>query len=142
MQTKICSKCKVEKTLNEFSTRKEVKDGVRSACRLCTSKIYQAYSRTKKGLTKEIYSGQRNSSRIRKHPLPDYTLNELREWCFSQPLFNDLYNDWVKSDYNRWLRPSCDRTDDYQGYSLDRLQLMTWDKNKQKYHKIEKPVIF
>ena len=64
--------------------------------------------------------------------MPTYTKQELFDWCFSQKLFHELYDNWKASGYDMKLKPSCDRTDDYQGYSLSRLQLMTWDENLMK----------
>ena len=37
---KICSKCKIKKTLNDFSIDKNTKSGVRSQCKECISKRY------------------------------------------------------------------------------------------------------
>jgi len=38
METKICSKCKIEKSLNEFSNDKKKSDNKRSDCKLCQKK--------------------------------------------------------------------------------------------------------
>jgi len=40
MQTKICTKCKVEKELSEFNKHKDTKFGVSSICRICAKKYY------------------------------------------------------------------------------------------------------
>lgn len=41
LQTKICTKCKIEKPLNEFAKRKDSKDGLRGNCQVCL-KSYQS----------------------------------------------------------------------------------------------------
>lgn len=96
------------------------------------------YDRTKQGVVSTIYYSQIRSSEMRNHPLPSYTKKELEKWIFSQPNFEKLYNDWVKSDYDRWLKPSIDRLDDYKPYSLDNIQLMTWKENLIKSHQDRK----
>ena len=92
------------------------------------------YRKTKKGILQRIYSNQRRNSRARNYQYPNYTLDELREWCFNQKKFHVLHNIWRKSEYNRWFAPSCDRIDDYKPYTLDNLQLMTWKENADKGH--------
>ena len=39
METKVCSKCKLEKPLSEFYLHKEHKDGVMSMCKECFNKL-------------------------------------------------------------------------------------------------------
>jgi hypothetical protein len=43
MQTKICSKCKIEKNTTAFSKRNDTKNGFRSECRLCCAKKKKQY---------------------------------------------------------------------------------------------------
>jgi hypothetical protein len=66
--------------------------------------------------------------------MPDYTLGELREWCLNQKIFHELYALWKQNSYDRSLAPSCDRTDNSKGYSLERLRLMTWEENRANGH--------
>jgi hypothetical protein len=40
METKICSKCKVEKDICEYSNDKTKKDGLRPECKLCKKKFF------------------------------------------------------------------------------------------------------
>lgn len=134
MTTKNCTTCKKSKPLSEFVKHKRRKDGRGSVCKLCDLIRVGSYRKTKDGLTSTIYSHQLLASRKRGHNPPDYTLNEFRRWVYSQPIFHTLFNHWVNSNYNRWLRPSCDRADDYQGYSLNRLTIMTWQENFDKGH--------
>ena len=131
---KVCSKCNVEKSKLEFYVMKSTTDGFKSACKVCSNKTQLDYKRTKKGLVSEIYSSQRSSCKNRGHEFPTYTLEDLRLWVYSQPNFQELYDNWVNSDYDTMLKPSCDRSDDYKGYDLNRLTLMTWQENFDKGH--------
>jgi len=97
-------------------------------------KVDEIYRHSKKGLTTTIYNSQKKSSKRRKHPMPDYSLQQFRQWCFSQPLFHVLYKAWVKSEYNKMISPSPDRKNDYMPYTLANLQLMTWRENSEKAH--------
>lgn len=40
-----------------------------------------------------------------------------------------MYDAWIGSDRAVELKPSVDRKDDYVGYTLDNIQLMTWSEN-------------
>ena len=61
METKICSKCKQEKSVGEFNKKLDTKDGLRSDCRECRKqyrqenpeKIKNAELKRKYGITLE-----------------------------------------------------------------------------------------
>ena len=58
------------------------------------------YKKTKQGVVNAMYYAQRNMSKGRGHQPPNYTKEELTIWCFSQPIFHDLYNGWVNQSIN------------------------------------------
>ena len=134
MKSKVCTKCGEEKAISEFYKRNDRKCGVISKCKACSSNDTKIYRRTKDGFISQIYSDQLSSSKNRNFHSPTYTKQELKDWLFSQGLFHRLYNIWIKSGFVKKLRPSCDRLNDYDGYSLDNLQLITWGNNERKGH--------
>ena len=109
----------------------------REASRAINLERQRAYRKTKAGITTCMYGGMKVSSGRRQHVVPNFSSKQLREWVFSQPNFEQLYIDWVASDYNRWKKPSCDRIDSALPYTFDNLQLMTWKENDEK-EKLEK----
>ena len=123
--TKICNNCNIEKQLNNF--REQHND-----CKICENLKQTEYKRTKSGYIANIYGGQLARSRKRNHGKPEYTLKELIIWSLNQLIFHELFEAWEKSGYEKMLSPSFDRTDDYQGYCLSRLQIMTWRENEEK----------
>jgi len=125
MDSKNCTRCNKLKPIKDFCLKQ-------TRCRACQKELSREYRKTKEGVSYVIYHSQIFSSKQRRYPLPNYSLKEFREWLFSQPIFHDLYDLWVNSGYNRWLKPSCDRINDYMGYSLDVLQIMTWKENSDK----------
>ncbi len=125
---KKCTKC--GEVTDNFSPSKKRSDGLQSWCRKCKVQHTIAYNRTKEGFIISIHQHQRYSSRKRGHEQPAFSVEELREWCFSQEKFHELYDKWKESGYKKELAPSCDRTDNSMGYSLDRLQLTTWEENR------------
>jgi len=129
---KICTKCKVKKNITEFYKSSGCKFGVRGKCKKCKDEIDKNRSHTKNGLIQSIFNRQNQITKRKKYKKVNHTKKELTIWLYSQPLFHELFDNWVKSGYKKDLIPSCDRTDDYQGYSLDRLQLMTWGENDKK----------
>ena len=132
MKEKKCTKCGDVKSVDKFCPSNQNKDGINSWCKSCANEHHKSYSKTKKGLIPKIYSGQLSNSRRRGHVNPSYTLNQLREWAFSQPIFHKLFNKWVESDYQKTTIPSFDRLDDYKPYSLDNIQITTWAENDKK----------
>lgn len=137
-QEKKCTKCGIPKPLSEFSTRSDRSSGYKSSCKECAALVRSKYLRTRIGIISGIFDAQRSSSKTRGHNPPGYTKQQLIGWCMSQDIFHTLYFEWVKSGYDKMLKPSCDRTDDSMGYSLDRLQIMTWRENASKSHEDHK----
>jgi len=128
---KECSICKIEKDFKEFNKRLASKDNLTSNCKICHKWKY----RTKIGLINRIYGNQRANSKSRKHPMPNYNKSELTSWILSCSNFELLYTVWCVSNYQKELTPSVDRIKDSKPYSLDNIQLMTWQENKDKGHK-------
>lgn len=128
--SKLCNVCNQDLPLDSFANQATGKLGRRASCKSCVKNVYR---RTKKGLVISMHANQRAKSKKRNHPQPDYTKEELFEWCDNQPIFHKLYDDWVASNYDTKLIPTCDRLDDYKPYSLSNIQLMSWQDNSNKY---------
>lgn len=96
------------------------------------SEYNRQYKRSKSGVVQAIYDQQKSSSKLRGHHAPTYTKQELKEWLYSQELFHVLYDNWKRLDYQTMYKPSVDRKDDYIGYTMENIHLMTWGENKKK----------
>lgn len=95
---------------------------------------------TKRKLNKElhirdIWFNQKGSAKRRNLGGVQYTREQLTEWCLAQPLYHQLHDAWVQSNFLRELAPSIDRKDDYKPYSLDNIQIMTAKENLSKAFK-------
>jgi len=132
---KTCAECNKSKDALEFPKRADISCGRLNICKICLSENNKAYLRTKKGVVTGIYGGQRSGSKKRGHLPPTYTKQELKEWLYSNPLFHILYDNWKRLDYQKRYKPSVDRKDDYIGYTMDNIQLMTWGENRTKGYK-------
>ncbi len=88
--------------------------------------------RTKIGLIEQIYYNQKIHSKHRGHIPPTYSKQDLIDWCFAQSIFHLLYDNWKRLDFQKQYVPSVDRKDDYIGYTISNIQIMTWSKNKLK----------
>lgn len=137
-QEQICTKCLKSKILKDFYPSKNNSKGYTTRCKKCIRNINQNYYRTKNGLISQIYGTQKSNSKLRDHPLPSYTKQELHEWLFNQVLFHSLFLNWEKSNYSHDLVPSIDRVDDYLPYSLSNITLTTWKDNNTKAQKDRK----
>lgn len=133
MGKKVCSKCGEVKEFSEFRKDNKMVLGRRSQCKSCEKIGLIKYNRSKKGLINRIYNSQKNNSIYRGYSVPAYTLCELKKWCLSQDVFHELYYKWVDSKYNKELRPSIDRKNDYKSYTFSNIQIITWRENYIKY---------
>ena len=134
MKTKRCYACGSVKSIDCFGINKTEEDGYSALCKKCNNQKSRDYRKTKNGLILNIYQGQIKGSIKRNHPLPKYNKAELKGWILSQHNFNELYNNWVTSGYNKWLKPSVDRMNNENGYCFDNIRLVTWEENDKKEH--------
>ena len=137
---KKCFKCGKIKPLSEFYKHREMADGHLNKCKECTKKdsannprnfsnrVNNSYDRTEKGVVRVIYKTQKTNSKRRNMPNPDYTKEELREWLYEHN-FKELYDSWVKSGYEKKLKPSVDRKDDFKPYTFQNITIGTWEEN-------------
>ena len=133
---KMCKHCGVEKKLNEFRHRnanEKHRFYYEAICKECDRARVTNFQRTAKGVVSKIYARQRNSSAQRGHPMPSYSLEELREWVHAQEIFWQLHEQWVANDFAKKLTPSLDRIDNKKPYELSNLQIMTWKENNHRY---------
>ena len=117
-----------------FYKKKSNKDGMTTECKECSKKRELKYSRTKKGLITIIYSNQRKNSKHRKHIAPAYTRNELMDWVLSKEEFHHIFHLWRVSGYDKLLKPSIDRLNDYEPYNFSNIRVITWVENNKKSH--------
>lgn len=130
--SKKCSNSKCSQINLSFSSDKNTTDGFQKYCKLCSKEKYNTYTKSKNGIVSTIYKNQKANSKRREHNPPTYAKQELKDWLFSQPIFHKLYSEWVESGYDKDLKPSVDRINDNIGYTMDNIQLMTWDENNKK----------
>jgi len=127
---KTCSDCNKTLPINHFHKKPRNKDGYDIRCKDCRNIKYNKADPRR--VFAKIYQSQIDHSISRGHAAPDYTLDELKDWVDQQPNAFQLWEDYVRSGYDRWCRPSVDRIDDNSPYTLSNIQLLTWKENHQK----------
>jgi hypothetical protein len=90
------------------------------------------YHRSIRGLVARMYSNQRQRCRDMSKKLPKYNLDELHSWILEDKNFLLLYEQWVKSGYNKELTPSIDKKNPLGDYEFSNIQVMTWKDNMKK----------
>ena len=95
-------------------------------------KILLKYRRTKKGILTNIYHKQRERSKIRKMPRPEYSLKWLHERFLDDIKLKRLHAEWLKSGYNKLKKPSIDRISCKKPYTKKNIHMMTWEENRFK----------
>ena len=130
MLEKQCTKCKELLPLSAFSKDQTKADGLQSWCKLCQNERRRDFSY--KGQAARMYRHQQGNSKQRGHRPPTYSCEEFVSWCLSNPDYIRLHNAWKATGYPVQLTPSADRLDDTKGYSLDNIQLLTWEDNRLK----------
>ena len=134
---KTCNYCQVTKPLSAFyshlrlnKTTGEMQEYTFPYCKTCNSQKKREKDRTQEGIAGTLYLSQCLHSRKRGYSPPTYTADQLRDWLFAQPNFVPLFTAWKASGFLSDLKPSCNRRNDYEGYSLQNIELTTWKGNK------------
>ena len=127
---KTCSICAQDLPLEAFDVQSTGRQGRRADCKECRKR----FLRSERGLCKGLLSNQKAKSKKRGHPLPAYTEEQLFQWMLAQPNFHKLYTAWVDSGFETPLKPSTDRLDDYQPYTLNNIKLTTTENNINRYY--------
>jgi len=96
------------------------------------NEYWYKWYRSKKGLISTLWASQRRKSKTRGHPQPSYTKQDLRDWLYSQPKFHELFDEWKISGYDTASKPSVDRINDNEPYTLANIQLLSWQENQEK----------
>lgn len=126
---KICSKCKVEKDVSEFSKRPERKSGIRSSCKKCksiqTSKKYRedkSNSPVELWLCKNLHNCKYRAKKQKiKFSISIDNLRNLLDTQCKKCIFcsNDLNFNGTIDD--RMLSPTIDRLIPHFGYVGDNI---------------------
>jgi len=127
--TKNCKHCGFSKEILLFDKCPVCRDGYNNICKECRIINNTKYRRSKKGVIQIMYICQIERSKKRNHPLPKYTFEEFKDWLDLQLNFDEIYFNWVNSNFETSLKPSIDRCNDYLGYSFDNITLGTWKEN-------------
>ena len=127
---KTCSICKENLPLEAFDAQSTGRLGRRADCKECRKRFLHS----ERGLCKGLLSNQKTKSKKRGHPPPAYAEEQLFQWMLGQPNFHKLYAAWVDSGFNTPLKPSIDRLDDYQPYTLNNIKLTTTEDNINRYY--------
>lgn len=137
---KTCLRCQSFLPLEKFHSRTHISKYTgkpathyTSYCKECNKVVCKERRQGKQGLFDLIYRGQITSSKQRGHSLPDYSKDELIQWIENQSNFLVLYENWISSGYNRWLKPSIDRLEENLPYSFANIRLITWEENAEAY---------
>jgi hypothetical protein len=59
---------------------------------------------------------------------------DFYEWSLNSKTFKDLFNEWVKNNYDMKLCPSVDRLDSSIGYELPNMEWVTHSENSRRSH--------
>ena len=128
---KRCYRCEKIKPLVEFNKNKSKPSGYCDECRECKKELDLQYRRTELGLLTSIYGSQKHKSKKRGHLTPNYSKAQLIDFMYKNN-YIELYSAWVFSGYNTNLVPSIDRINRNLPYTLENIQLVTWEFNNQK----------
>jgi len=96
------------------------------------------YERTKRGFLMRKYRNMQSRvvgiQKKKAHLYKGKCLlerDEYYKWAFDSREFNRLYEEWVKSEYDRKLCPTVDRINPDEGYCLENMRWITHSENSR-----------
>lgn len=98
------------------------------------NKASSDYHKSWDGWLSLTYSHMKERSIKRKHPLPDFSKEQLWWWMYDncRERFIRMHAAWTRSGFDRNLKPSIDRKDDRLPYILSNIRLVLWKTNNKK----------
>lgn len=101
--------------------------------------VTKKYEKTKKGFLMRLYRNMQSRIQgVQKQKYHLYGNKELlnREdfynWALNNNIFNQLFEQYEKSNFDRKLAPSVDRIDSDKGYILTNMEFVTMSENSRR----------
>ena len=142
--TKICSKCGIEQERSKFPKQHgRVCRGCRNIKqrenRVANGDVHtKKYEKTKSGYLMRSYrnmlsrvTGVQSKKAHLYEGLDILEKDSFYEWSINDPIFNMLFDEYEKSDFDTRLAPSVDREDSSLGYNLDNMRWLPHWRNSQ-----------
>lgn len=79
----------------------------------------------------QVYSSVRYKSKRRGDNMPKFNKQELIKWLVDNGV-ESMWIKYIESGYDKNVKPSIDRIDDYGSYTFGNMQLITWRENQIK----------
>jgi len=127
MKTKICTKCKQEKSLEEFSPDKRTKDGKGSCCRICCNLIRK--NQRKKRPWNRIYQ---NIKARCANPKASHFKNYGGRGIKCLITEEEVKKLWYRDKAYNLKKPSIDRKENNGNYEYSNCQFIELGKNSAK----------
>lgn len=96
------------------------------------TEILKRYRKTPKGVLTNMYSHQKVRNIKNGFGEIGYSLNWLQNKYLNDKLFLRLFDEWVKSGYEKTKKPTIDRINNKKGYEKDNIHLLPWSENRFK----------
>lgn len=84
------------------------------------------YRKTKKWILTNLYH------KMKYRRWVEFSLGELHKMFLEDKKFDRIYNEWVKSWFNKQFKPSIDRINYKRWYSIGNIQILSWAENRFK----------
>ena len=158
---KQCFKCLIIKPLSDFYKHPQMPDGTVNKCKECNKTENKsnwhlrredklAYDKNRHRFSIQRLFNHRyygivhrcEVGRSKRHYFVEgksyLSKKEWEEWCYetsNYKKFIEIYNNWVKSNFENKLSPSVDRIKNNKSYTKDNIQWLTKSENCQKFNK-------
>lgn len=142
--TKVCSCCDIEKSIDVFPKKhgricQECRNAKQRERRKATGdQATKRYEKTKNGYLMRSYrnmlsrvTGVQYKKAHLYQGLDILTKEEFYEWSINDPVFNILFEEYEKLEYDMRFAPSVDRKDSSLGYTLDNMRWLPHWRNSQ-----------
>ena len=92
----------------------------------------QKFRKTRKGVLTNLYQKMKQRNIAKGFGTLQFSLKDIQNIFLNDEKYQTLFNEWVVSGYTYYKKPSIDRKNPDYGYSLDNIQIMSWEDNRRK----------
>lgn len=120
-------------------TKEERKQYMKNYRKLNNNAVTKKYEKTKKGFLMRLYRNMQSRidgvQKLKTHLYIGKQLLDRQsfyDWAMNDLAFNNLFDAYEKSGYDRKLAPSVDRINSKLGYKLSNMEFVTHSENSRR----------
>ena len=91
-------------------------------------KYLQKYFKSEIGVLRKLFHHMKERSKKNNWKF-EFKFEEFKYWAYNFQSYKEIYDNYVKNNYQPKLKPSINRLNDYGIYEYQNMEIITWNRN-------------